>query len=186
MAPATALSCWNSTGASSRSYLQGVLPTGGSLSSLKASEVLFPDAGAVGTGTGSGTGTATGTGTSTGTSPGAGTGTGSGSGSGTAPLSPGGINSGNSGDRLWGEQFFAPYVDMTLYPVPDLDGLARSLLRRRLERIDESPRLLRLRGRLARLVFESVAHFTPSARQSTDANRESYPFFARKGCHDHA
>jgi len=102
-------------GASSRSYLQGVLPAGGSLSSLKASEVLFPDAGAVGPGTGSGTGTATGTGTSTG----------SGSGTSTAPLSPGGINSGNSGDRLWGEQFFAPYVDMTLYPVPDLDGLAR-------------------------------------------------------------
>lgn len=26
---------------------------------------------------------------------------------------------------LWKEQFFAPYVDMGLYPVPDLDGLAR-------------------------------------------------------------
>jgi len=100
-------------GASSRSYLQGVLPAGVSLSSLKASEVVFPDAGATGTGTGSGSGTATGSGT------------GSGTGTSTAPLSPGGINSGNSGDRLWGEQFFAPYVDMTLYPVPDLDGLAR-------------------------------------------------------------
>ena len=26
---------------------------------------------------------------------------------------------------LWGNSFFAPYVDMGLYPVPDLDGLAR-------------------------------------------------------------
>jgi hypothetical protein len=26
---------------------------------------------------------------------------------------------------LWGNNFFAPYVDMGLYPVPDLDGLAR-------------------------------------------------------------
>ncbi|MFZ4566427.1 MAG: cellulose binding domain-containing protein [Prochlorococcaceae cyanobacterium] len=29
------------------------------------------------------------------------------------------------GRDLWGEQFFAPYVDMGLYPVTDLDGLAR-------------------------------------------------------------
>ena len=28
-------------------------------------------------------------------------------------------------DSLWGNQFFAPYVDMTLYPTPDLDGIAR-------------------------------------------------------------
>lgn len=35
------------------------------------------------------------------------------------------MNSGNAADLLWGERFFAPYVDMGLYPVPDLDGLAR-------------------------------------------------------------
>ena len=29
------------------------------------------------------------------------------------------------GRDLWGEQFFSPYVDMGLYPVTDLDGLAR-------------------------------------------------------------
>ena len=29
------------------------------------------------------------------------------------------------GVDLWKEQFFAPYVDMGQYPVPDLDGLAR-------------------------------------------------------------
>jgi len=28
-------------------------------------------------------------------------------------------------NTLWGDSFFAPYVDMGLYPVPDLDGLAR-------------------------------------------------------------
>jgi len=28
-------------------------------------------------------------------------------------------------NSLWGNQFFAPYVDMTLYPTPDLDGIAR-------------------------------------------------------------
>jgi chitinase len=28
------------------------------------------------------------------------------------------------GPDHWGDQFFAPYVDMGLYPVPDLDGLA--------------------------------------------------------------
>ena len=28
-------------------------------------------------------------------------------------------------NTLWGDRFFAPYVDMGLYPVPDLDGLAR-------------------------------------------------------------
>lgn len=27
--------------------------------------------------------------------------------------------------EIWKEQFFAPYVDMGLYPVPDLDGLAK-------------------------------------------------------------
>jgi hypothetical protein len=30
-----------------------------------------------------------------------------------------------AGSDLWGNSFFAPYVDMGLYPVPDLDGLAR-------------------------------------------------------------
>ncbi|MCB0923554.1 MAG: hypothetical protein KDB50_03260 [Mycobacterium sp.] len=49
------------------------------------------------------------------TDPGAGTGGGPG----------GGVNSGNAGDALWGEAFFAPYVDMTLYPTPDLIGIAR-------------------------------------------------------------
>jgi hypothetical protein len=42
-----------------------------------------------------------------------------------SPLPAGGTNSGNSADKLWGEAFYAPYVDMALYPVPDLDGLAR-------------------------------------------------------------
>ena len=28
-------------------------------------------------------------------------------------------------NEIWKEQFFAPYVDMGLYPVPDLDGLAK-------------------------------------------------------------
>nr|WP_232786762.1 Calx-beta domain-containing protein [Mycolicibacterium aurum] len=32
----------------------------------------------------------------------------------------GGLNSGNPGDALWGEAYFAPYVDMGLWPVPDL------------------------------------------------------------------
>ena len=30
-----------------------------------------------------------------------------------------------AGSDRWGNSFFAPYVDMGLYPVPDLDGLAR-------------------------------------------------------------
>ena len=36
----------------------------------------------------------------------------------TTPITP------TNGD-LWKEQFFAPYVDMGQYPVPDLDGLAK-------------------------------------------------------------
>lgn len=92
-------------GASSNSYVQGSLPVGVSLSNLQASEVLIGGANAP-------TPAAPAT-------PGGGTGTVN------TPLSPGGINSGNSADQLWGEQCFAPYVDMTLYPVPDLDGLAR-------------------------------------------------------------
>ncbi len=130
--------------ASSSSYLQGSLPVGGSLSNLQASDVLIGAASGSGstpgtsgggtrttgtTGGSSGTGTTTGTaapGGTTGSTGSSGTGSTGGAGiTGGTPLSPGGINSGNSGDRLWGEQFFAPYVDMTLYPVPDLDGLAR-------------------------------------------------------------
>ncbi|ORB29191.1 chitinase [Mycolicibacterium parafortuitum] len=37
----------------------------------------------------------------------------------------GGENSGNPGDALWGEAFFAPYVDMGAWPVPDLLALAQ-------------------------------------------------------------
>jgi GH18 family chitinase len=41
-------------------------------------------------------------------------------------LRPGGINSGNDGDRLWGEAHFAPYVDMAAWPVPNLVEIARA------------------------------------------------------------
>jgi hypothetical protein len=92
----------------SRSYMQGALPAGTRLGSLSSSEVLL-----AGSGSGS-TPASTPTPTPTPTP-----------GNGTTPLPPGGINSGNRADALWGEQFFAPYVDMGLYPVPDLDGLAR-------------------------------------------------------------
>ncbi|MDG4666483.1 Calx-beta domain-containing protein [Mycobacterium sp. 236(2023)] len=37
----------------------------------------------------------------------------------------GGLNSGNPGDELWGEAFFAPYVDMGAWPVPNLLALAQ-------------------------------------------------------------
>ncbi|GFM18767.1 hypothetical protein PO1_contig-033-21 [Mycobacterium sp. PO1] len=37
-----------------------------------------------------------------------------------------GLNSGNPGDELWGEAFYAPYVDMGLWPVPDLVAIAQS------------------------------------------------------------
>jgi hypothetical protein len=114
----------------SRSYVQGALPTGTRLGSLSSSEVLL-------TGSSSGGGSTPApiptpsptplptpppapTPTPTPTPPPAPT-----PGNGTTPLPPGGINSGNGADALWGEQFFAPYVDMGLYPVPDLDGLAR-------------------------------------------------------------
>ena len=44
-----------------------------------------------------------------------------------APIpGPAGLNSGNSGDARWGEAFFAPYVDMALWPVPDLKEIAAS------------------------------------------------------------
>jgi GH18 family chitinase len=35
-----------------------------------------------------------------------------------------GLNSGNLGDEKWGEAYFAPYVDMGLWPVPDLSAIA--------------------------------------------------------------
>ena len=35
------------------------------------------------------------------------------------------VNPPSNPKTLWGNQFFAPYVDMTLYPTPDLDGIAR-------------------------------------------------------------
>ncbi|WP_370499630.1 Calx-beta domain-containing protein [Mycolicibacterium sp. jd] len=38
----------------------------------------------------------------------------------------GGVNSGNPGDALWGEAYFAPYVDMGAWPVPDLLAIARN------------------------------------------------------------
>jgi chitinase len=97
------------------------LPDSTRLASLSASEVLLSGDSSSGgsfvtppaTGGGS-----TGTGTDTGTT------TPPGSGGGTSPLPPGRANSGNAADALWGESFFAPSVDMGLYPVPDLDGLA--------------------------------------------------------------
>ena len=42
------------------------------------------------------------------------------------PTGPHGLNSGNPGDERWGEAFFAPYVDMGLWPVPDLSAIAAS------------------------------------------------------------
>ncbi|MFM7291181.1 MAG: glycosyl hydrolase family 18 protein [Planctomycetia bacterium] len=39
-------------------------------------------------------------------------------------LQPGGVNSGNAGDRFWGEAYFAPYVDMAVWPVPNLVDIA--------------------------------------------------------------
>lgn len=109
----------------SRSYVQGVLPAGTRLASLSANEVLLAGSSGAGstppapipTPTPTPTPTPIPTPTPTPT-PTPGTG-------GTTPLPPGGANSGNAADALWGEQFFAPYVDMGLYPVPDLDGLAR-------------------------------------------------------------
>ena len=134
--------CRLAPGASVRSYLQGVLPAATRLGSLSASQVLI---GVPGTGSGAGSAPGTGPGAGSGLGPGTAAGSGSGSGSGSestgtgsgggsstgtsggggGPLPAGGLNSGNSADRLWGERFFAPYVDMGLYPVPDLDGLAR-------------------------------------------------------------
>ncbi|MGP4054268.1 Calx-beta domain-containing protein [Mycobacterium sp. 4D054] len=38
----------------------------------------------------------------------------------------GGVNSGNPGDALWGEAYFAPYVDMGAWPVPNLLAIARN------------------------------------------------------------
>lgn len=100
-----------------RSYVQGALPGSTRLSSLSASEVLISSDSSSGGGGGL-TPPSTGGG-------GSGTTTPPDSGGGTTPLPPGGANSGNAADALWGESFFAPYVDMGLYPVPDLDGLAR-------------------------------------------------------------
>ena len=37
-----------------------------------------------------------------------------------------GLNTGNPGDEKWGEAHFAPYVDMGLWPVPDLTEIART------------------------------------------------------------
>ena len=118
---------WGNTlkpGRIQRSYVQGILPSGKRLSSLNASEVLLP----AGSGGGGDAVTPPITPPVTPppitppvtpppitppiTPP-------------VTPLPPGGLNSGNAADALWGEQFFAPYVDMGLYPVPDLDGLAR-------------------------------------------------------------
>ena len=42
----------------------------------------------------------------------------------TPTLPPGGINSGNAGDQKWGEAYFAPYVDMGMWPVPNLLTIA--------------------------------------------------------------
>lgn len=37
-----------------------------------------------------------------------------------------GVNSGNAGDQLWGEAFFAPYVDMGFWEAPNLTEIAKS------------------------------------------------------------
>ena len=37
-----------------------------------------------------------------------------------------GINSGNAGDQLWGEAFFAPYVDMGFWEIPNLTEIAET------------------------------------------------------------
>ncbi len=37
-----------------------------------------------------------------------------------------GLNSGNVGDEKWGEAYFAPYVDMGLWPVPNLSEIAET------------------------------------------------------------
>ena len=37
-----------------------------------------------------------------------------------------GVNSGNAGDQLWGEAFFAPYVDMGFWEIPNLTAIAES------------------------------------------------------------
>ena len=75
------------------------------------------------------TSTSTGTNGGTGnTDPLSGGGSGTTSG-GTTPTplpGPAGVNSGNSGDGRWGEAYFAPYVDMALWPVPDLSAIAAS------------------------------------------------------------
>jgi len=94
--------------------------TGGSSSGTGGTSGGGSDPTAAGSGTTGGTSTGTG-GSGTGTS---GSSTGGTGGTGTGTLGTG-LNSGNAGDALWGERFFAPYVDMGLYPVPDLDGLAR-------------------------------------------------------------
>jgi len=46
-------------------------------------------------------------------------------GSGEGGTGTGGVNSGNAGDELWGEAYFAPYVDMAGWPTPDLVGFAQ-------------------------------------------------------------
>ncbi|MGI9176296.1 MAG: glycosyl hydrolase family 18 protein, partial [Pirellulales bacterium] len=42
------------------------------------------------------------------------------------PTLPGGINSGNEGDAKWGEAYFAAYVDMGAWPVPNLTAIAQA------------------------------------------------------------
>jgi hypothetical protein len=37
-----------------------------------------------------------------------------------------GVNSGNEGDQLWGEAFFAPYVDMGFWEIPNLTEIAET------------------------------------------------------------
>jgi GH18 family chitinase len=65
--------------------------------------------------------------TGTGGSGSGGASTGSSGGTTPTPLpGPAGVNSGNSGDSRWGEAYFAPYVDMALWPVPDLSAIAAS------------------------------------------------------------
>lgn len=114
-------------GASASSYVQGTLPGGAQLAQPDAALVLVG-------GTGSPPAPIVNPVPATPTPPvtppvpapiSGGTGTGGGSPSPVPPLPAGGTNSGNSADKLWGEAFYAPYVDMGLYPVPDLDGLAR-------------------------------------------------------------
>jgi hypothetical protein len=99
-------------GASSSSYVQGVIPAGGQLSSLDPALVLIEG------------GTVAPTPQPPAPEPTPTPAPDPAPAPAPEPL-PTPIPTAPSNGDLWGSQFFAPYVDMGLYPVPDLDGLAR-------------------------------------------------------------